>query len=279
MSTPLRQRDQALFLTSLLVAIWSSGCTSGTDRARTGSASSTETVATVPAESTSSESTMTPSDDKRPAPSESNAPTPAAAAQKAETPPAPTKLPRPSIDPGRVPAKPARPAPAPRPADSAPSAPIDSPATPPATAAAPASGQSQWLKYDAGSNTVTFELVAGPFNWNGFSSGGATLALPPKANVVINFVNKDGTPHSAEVISGEDPLPNAAVDPAIPRAYTNKVLEGLPQEASDAMRFTVPESGKYRIFCGVPGHGLSGMWIWMRVDPGTKAPSFGPTKG
>jgi hypothetical protein len=69
------------------------------------------------------------------------------------------------------------------------------------------------------------------------------------------------------------------VDPAIPRAYTNKVLEGLAQEGSDVMRFAVPESGTYRIFCGVPGHGLSGMWIWMKVDPAAKAPSFGPTKG
>jgi plastocyanin len=120
--------------------------------------------------------------------------------------------------------------------------------------------------------------MAGPFNWNGFASGAATLVLPPKANVVINFVNKDGTPHSAEVISGQGPIPNAATDPAIPRAYTNKVLEGLPQEATDVMRFTMPESGSYRIFCGVPGHGLSGMWIWMKVDPAAKAASFGPTK-
>jgi uncharacterized cupredoxin-like copper-binding protein len=41
----------------------------------------------------------------------------------------------------------------------------------------------------------------------------------------------------------------------------------------------VPASGAYRIFCGVPGHGLSGMWIWMKIDPAAKTPSFGPTKG
>jgi hypothetical protein len=162
------------------------------------------------------------------------------------------------------------------------------PAQPPApsnSASAPAATQSpeaapdKWLSYDPATNTVTFELIAGPFTFNGYRSGGGTLVVPSKANMVINFVNKDGTPHSAEVISGEGPVPNAAVDPAIPRAYTNKVLEGLPQEASDVMRFPVPESGTYRIFCGVPGHGLSGMWIWMRVDPAAKAPSFGPTKG
>ena len=136
----------------------------------------------------------------------------------------------------------------------------------------------KWLSYDPATNTVTFELIAGPFTFNGYRNGEATLVVPPKANMVINFVNKDGTPHSAIVTSGDGPIPNSATDPAIPRAYTNKVLEGLPQEASDVMRFPVPESGTYRIFCGVPGHGLSGMWIWLRIDPAAKAPSFGPTK-
>jgi plastocyanin len=149
----------------------------------------------------------------------------------------------------------------------------------PPAAAAGKTEQDKSLSYDAKTNTVTFELIGGPhgFQFNGYASGGATLTVPPKANVVMNFINKDGTPHSAEIISGEGPLPNAAVDPAIPRAYTNQLLQGLPQEGSDVMRFQVPESGTYRIFCGVPGHGVS-MWIWMKVDPAAKAPSFGPTK-
>jgi hypothetical protein len=80
------------------------------------------------------------------------------------------------------------------------------------------------------------------------------------------------------VIPGEGPIPNSGGDAAIPKAYTNQLLQGLPQEGTDVIRFTVPGSGSYRIFCGVPGHGLSGMWIWMKVDPAAKAPSFGPTK-
>jgi hypothetical protein len=173
------------------------------------------------------------------------------------------------------PAKPRRPSVPPR-TDTAPTKPVTSPAASPAPSAD--ASQDKWLKYDPATNTVTFELIAGPFTFNGYRDGGATLSLPPKANVVMNFVNKDGTPHSAIVISGDGPIPNSAADPAIPRAYTNKVLEGLPQEGSDVMRFQVSESGNYRIFCGVPGHGLSGMWIWMRVDPAAKTPKFGPTK-
>jgi hypothetical protein len=149
----------------------------------------------------------------------------------------------------------------------------------PATTSTPQEGQEKWLSYEAATNTVTFELVGGPFTFNGYRNGEATLVVPSKASIVMNFINKDGTPHSAIIISGEGPIPNSASDPAIPRAYTSKVTEGMPQEATDVMRFPVPESGTYRIFCGVPGHGLSGMWIWMKVDPAAKTPSFGPTKG
>jgi plastocyanin len=147
-----------------------------------------------------------------------------------------------------------------------------------ASAPAPGSGSDQYVKWDPKTNTATLELIAGPFKFDDASNGSATFTVPAKANVVINFVNKDGTPHSAMVISGEGPVPNAADEAAIPRAYTNKVQEGLAQEATDVIKFTAPDSGKYRIFCGVPGHGLSGMWIWMNVDPKAKEASFGPTK-
>ena len=73
-------------------------------------------------------------------------------------------------------------------------------------------------------------------------------------------------------------MPNSGGDPAIPRAYTNKVVEGLPQGATDVIRFTAPDSGNFRIICGVPGHALGGMWIWLKIDPAAKAPSFGPTQ-
>ena len=60
------------------------------------------------------------------------------------------------------------------------------------------------------------------------------------------------------------PIPNSASDPAIPRAYTEQGAGGAA--AGSHRRHEVHRrrhSGKYRIFCGVPGHGSSGMWIWM----------------
>jgi sulfocyanin len=150
-------------------------------------------------------------------------------------------------------------------------------ATLPAGAAAQ---ESQFVKWDPAAKTVTFELIAGgegarsPFNFNGYIDGEANLVVPPGVKVVMNFIQKDGTPHSAELIADKDPMPNVGGEAAIPRAYTNKVVEGLPQEAKDVIRFTAPDSGSYRIFCGVPGHGLSGMWIRFTVDPAAKEPKF-----
>lgn len=186
---------------------------------------------------------------------------------------------------GQAPASAHSSAPAPvdtaRPADTAASAgaataPADTATAAPAAAPAQAASDS-FLSYDAASKTVTFQLIAGPFDFNGYTNGGATLAVPPGTNNVIAFEQKDGTPHSAEVASGTGPIPNSGGDPAIPRAYTNSLIQGLPQGAVDTIRFTAPDTGSYRLICGVPGHALSGMWIWFKVDPAAKTPTFGPT--
>ena len=256
------QRHRAVFL--VLAGFSVNGCSKPSDRA-----SNSDTAASTTGGSAVAESAGRTSDTAAGLARVNASVAPLTPSQ--QTSDTPAKTPKPSIDPSRKRTKTAA---VPR---TAATPPADTSAAPAATASSSAS-QGQVLKYDPATNTVTFQLIAGAFNFNGYTNGGATLRLTPKANVVINFVNKDGTPHSAQVISGDGPIPNAATDAAIPRAYTNKVLEGLPQEATDAMRFAVPESGKYRISCGVPGHGLSGMWIWMSIDPTAKAPSFGPTK-
>ncbi len=139
---------------------------------------------------------------------------------------------------------------------------------------------SKYLKWDAATKTVTFELIAGehagksPFNFNGYVDGEAKLVVPPASSIVMPFYQADGTPHSAVIIADKEPMPNLDGEAAIPRAYTNKVVEGLPQESRDTIRFTAPDSGSFRIFCGVPGHGLSGMWIRFTVDPAAKEPRF-----
>ncbi|HZM27264.1 MAG TPA: sulfocyanin-like copper-binding protein [Gemmatimonadales bacterium] len=153
------------------------------------------------------------------------------------------------------------------------------------TSSAKGGDGSKALSYDAATKTVTFGLVAGapggkggPFNFNGYTSGAATLTVPAGSKVVMNFVNEDGTPHSAVVVGGDGALPNIGGDPAIPGAYTRDVTQGLAQFGKDVLKFTAPANGTFRIICGVPGHALSGMWIWLKIDPATKTPSFGESK-
>lgn len=139
-----------------------------------------------------------------------------------------------------------------------------------------------WLKWNPTTRTATFKLIAGvpgraksPFNFNGYTDGELVLTVPENSSVVMNFVNDDGTPHSAEVIEDKKPIPNMAVDqPALPRAYTKAVTEGIAQGGTDAMRFKATPAGSYLIFCGVPGHGLSGMWIRLKVSSDVTMPSL-----
>jgi sulfocyanin len=130
-----------------------------------------------------------------------------------------------------------------------------------------------WLTWDPATRTARFKLIAGltgkvksPFNFNGFVDGEVTLQTPADATVVMDLVNEDGTPHSAMVIPDRDPMPNMGDTPAIPRAYSRKATEGLGYFEKDVIRFKAAPAGAYRIFCGVPGHGLSGMWIRLVVD-------------
>ena len=263
MSRSRSARSMSLLVTGMVAGMGGVACTKETDRPPT-----LETAA-------SSVTTLRASDSAAPVRD------PGASLGAPDTPPVSTAT-KPMVHPvstrpardSAVPRGSATPAPKPSKPSPAPTPPPSAPAATPGAEVAP----DKSLSYDPATNTVTFELIAGPFTFNGYRNGEGSLVVPPKANMVINFVNKDGTPHSAIVISGDGPIPNSAGDPAIPRAYTNKVLEGLPQEAGDVMRFPMPESGTYRIFCGVPGHGLSGMWIWLKVDPAAKTPSFGPTK-
>ena len=138
-----------------------------------------------------------------------------------------------------------------------------------------------WLEWNATTRTAKFKLIAGipgraksPFNFNGYTDGELTLVVPVGSTVVMNFVNEDGTPHSAEVINSGGTMPNMAGDAAIPRAYSKQAGEGIAQFGTDILRFTAAPAGDYLIFCGVPGHGLSGMWIRFAVSATAQAPAL-----
>src|SRR5213594_1181615 len=138
-----------------------------------------------------------------------------------------------------------------------------------------------WLSFDAPTKAVRFQLIAGltglngALNFNGFRDGGLTLVVPAGWRTEIDFRNHDGMlPHSAEIIAPQTPLPTQPVAPAIPRAFTLRLAEGLISEATDTMRFTAQPAGDYLIFCGVAGHGAAGMWIRFQVSASAKTPAL-----
>ncbi len=146
---------------------------------------------------------------------------------------------------------------------------------------APDTKVNQFMSYNAGTKTVNlkvfaaFNSVQGGFNFNGGSAGSQTITVPTGWNVNINVVNKDAIPHSAIIIADTRPIPNAPDKPAIERAYTAHLTNGLPaQNGEDTMNFVAPTTpGKYLIACGVPGHAPSGMWINFVVAV-AQAPSY-----
>lgn len=138
-----------------------------------------------------------------------------------------------------------------------------------------------WLTVDTVAKTATFQLTSGltnlngGLNFNGFNDGKLTLTVPQGWNVVVRFKNVDQVMmHSAEVIDSTKPIPAGPVDPSFPRAMTLKLNIGLPAGESDEFRFVANKPGSYWIFCAVPGHGLAGMWIKLRVSATEKRPTL-----
>ncbi len=141
-----------------------------------------------------------------------------------------------------------------------------------------------WLTVDTTAKTATFLLTAGltqlngGLNFNGFNDGKLTLTVPTNWTVVLRFANHDANlPHSAEVVDTTKPMPAGPVEPpAFPRAMTlpARLMQGLGSGEADTVRFVASKAGSYMIFCAVPGHGLAGMWIRLKVSPTEKRPTL-----
>ena len=139
----------------------------------------------------------------------------------------------------------------------------------------------QFMSYDSASKTAILQLTAaldsrrGGFNFNGGSDGSHTITVPQGWTVRMHVRNVDAVPHSALLILDQTPLPNAPETPAIPRAYTSHVSDGLAaQTGEDDVEFRATRAGDYLIYCGVPGHGPSGMYIRFVVSADATTPSY-----
>ena len=143
-----------------------------------------------------------------------------------------------------------------------------------------------WMVIDSSNKLVTFTLTSayngnnGSWNYNGFYNGSANLVVPQGWNVNLKFVNPDGNyRHSVAVIKmwdGDVPQEADASLVAIARAYSLSPSQGclsceedVKFKAKNRDDYTI---GKYSAFCGVPGHGGSGMWLGFSVIDGIDAP-------
>ncbi len=137
-----------------------------------------------------------------------------------------------------------------------------------------------WMVVDSSNKLVTFTLTSayngnnGSWNYNGFYNGSASLVVPQGWDVNLKFVNPDGNyRHSIAVIKMFDPnsIPQEADEQlvAIARGYSIGPAQGclacnedVKFKAKNRDDYTI---GKYSVFCGVPGHGASGMWLGFLV--------------
>ena len=144
-----------------------------------------------------------------------------------------------------------------------------------------------WMVIDNENKSVTFTLTSayngnnGSWNYNGFYNGSANLVVPQGWNVNLKFHNPDcNYRHSIAVIKSFDPnkIPGEAGAElvAIARAYSLGPEQGclsckedVKFKAKNREDYTI---GKYAVFCGVPGHGATGMWLGFTVKDGIDLP-------
>jgi len=142
----------------------------------------------------------------------------------------------------------------------------------------------KWATFDAAHHLVSFTVIAaqggvnGTLNFNGYANGQLTVTVPVGWQVHVDFVNSGAgaLPHSFEVIRNVKPIPPQGIPPAIPRAETDDLVDGIdpnPPNNKGSADFTATSAGRYLWFCGVPTHGLSGMWDNFVVSAAASLPS------
>ena len=141
-----------------------------------------------------------------------------------------------------------------------------------------------WLKVDAASRKAVMDVVAAAndnnnnWNFNGYHSGEATIVVPLGWTVEIAFRNQESEiPHSLVVMADpgdETKYPTEAGEAAaaFPRAHTKNPVEGVGEGDDDTVSFKADKVGDYLWYCGVAGHGQSGMWTRFKVANGLDAP-------
>jgi len=140
-----------------------------------------------------------------------------------------------------------------------------------------------WMTVDAGAHKVTMDVVAGfnpnnsNWNFNGYHDGDMTVVVPEGWQVEITLTHRDGAvPHSLVVMADPGghnlPLQAGREQAAFPRAYSRNPEQGISARDQDTISFKAHQTGEFLWFCGVPGHGQSGMWMRFAVSDEAETP-------
>ncbi|MBV9653078.1 MAG: hypothetical protein JOZ42_00805 [Acetobacteraceae bacterium] len=147
-----------------------------------------------------------------------------------------------------------------------------------------------WMKVNAQAKSVALDIVAGSnanngaLNFNGYYGGDMTVVIPQGWTVKVTFTNHDGMlPHSVLVTKNyakDEIPPQAGVNElAVSKAYSNNPESGLSPNEHDDFSFKATTPGDYLLFCGVPGHGVQGMYVNLKVDAGAQQPEIEVAQG
>jgi sulfocyanin len=140
-----------------------------------------------------------------------------------------------------------------------------------------------WMTVDADAHKVTMDVAAGfnpnnsNWNFNGYYDGDMTVVVPEGWQVEIILAHRhDEVPHSLVVMAdpGADNLPLQAgrEQAAFPRGYSRSPEQGISAGDQDTIAFKTNKTGDFLWFCGVPGHGQSGMWTRFVVTGDAETP-------
>ena len=140
-----------------------------------------------------------------------------------------------------------------------------------------------WMTVDTGAQKVGMDVVAGfnpnnsNWNFNGYYDGEITVVVPEGWQVEITLTHRDGeVPHSlvvmAEPATDNLPLQAGREQAAFPRAYSRSPEQGISAGDQDTISFKADQTGEFLWFCGVPGHGQSGMWTRFVVTGDAETP-------
>ena len=149
-------------------------------------------------------------------------------------------------------------------------------------AAASDAASPSWMTVDAAHKTVSFAIEMaqngnnGTLNFNGYGHGAMSLVVPAGWSVKMHVLNKGagGIPHSLEILPVTESIPGQGVEPpAFSGAETVNLIDGMKTGQSDEVDFTADTPGKYWIFCGVPNHGVGGMWDYLVISSSATTPT------